>query len=628
LVLGGAEDYSGPFRHENYPAELITAWNKAAPDLQLRMATPSEYLDAILPPVRAGQYKIPTVTSGSAIYGWTSFWINMPIVKQWYRRAEHGLQAAEALAAIATHTDSAAYPSQEFANAWLLMALNMDRNILWGVAVDGSFRESESWDTCDRFDYVDSIVSASNEAAFGNLVKPDRDAVTLFNPVNWARKGPVELTLPRGRVVAGVDCQFLEDSRTVLVRMPLQSVGLAAGKLEWAASLPPAKTALPEVVETPRYSARLDATTGALVSLKVKPSGREMLGGPANVVLAEEKGGPHDVPEKAKRKLVASSSQFTPFITVTTGKLATIIEMRSRFYGGGELRRVIRFYNESPRIDFLTETNGLPEGTVLSVEFPLADDITEMRRGIPYGFSRGDCVNGVPGVTGLTKGILPAIRWSDYSFRSGGGLAILDRGVTGRELVGKTAILLLHNVCETYYKFPATWMGDQRKQAYSYAVLPHAGPWDEADIPQLAWEYNSPPITAAGRLESAPKSFVETSENVIVEAMRCDADQIELRLVECLGKAGQAWAKVHLPHTAAAVTDLLGRMAEVLPPGPRYEFAVRPQQIVTIRLHAGQTVPPVAALKSLDTVVPQGKRAYMRGARNPKLTGHPPKAPQ
>ena len=27
--------------------------------------------------------------------------------------------------------------------------------------------------------------------------------------------------------------------------------------------------------------------------------------------------------------------------------------MRSTFHGGGELRRVIRFYNESPRIDFL-----------------------------------------------------------------------------------------------------------------------------------------------------------------------------------------------------------------------------------------------------------------------------------
>ena len=625
LLLGGEADYSLPFHYDKYPSDLIAAWNKAAPDLQLRIATPSEYLDVILPSLRTGQYKIPIVTSGSAIYGWTSFWMNMPIVKQWYRRTEHALQATEALATIASLNGPTPYPSQELANAWLLMALNMDRGILWGVAVDGSFADRESWDTRDRFEYVDTVVAASNKAAFGSLAKQDGDTVALFNPVNWTRKGPVELLLPQGRVLAGVDCQPLEDGRTVLAKARLSSMGVAAGRLEWTGSLPLARTDVPEVIETPYYSAKLDLATGALVSLKLKPSGREMLGGPTNVILAEEKGEPHAVPEKGKRKLVASSSQFKPFVTVVTGKLATIVEVRSAFHAAGELRRVIRFYNDSPRIDFVTETNGLPDGTILSVEFPLADGIIEVRRGIPYGFSHGNCVNEVPGMTGLTKGILPAIRWSDYTFKSGGGLAILDRGVPGRELVGRTAILLLHNVCETYYKFPATWMGDQRKQTYSYAILPHAQNWDEADVPRLAWEYNSPPITAIGRPDPAPKSFVETSDNVVVEALRRQDSDIELRLVECLGKASQAWVKVHLPHAAAALTDLLGRNPLALPPGPQYTFAVRPQQIVTIRLTATGAVPPVQALRTFDPVIPEAKRGFMREARDPRLIGHPPK---
>ena len=353
-----------------------------------------------------------------------------------------------------------------------------------------------------------------------------------------------------------------------------------------------------------------------------------MLGGPANVVLAEEKGDPHAVPEKDKRKLVASSSQFKPLITVMTGKLATIVEVRSSFHAAGELRRVIRFYNDSPRVDFLTETNGLPDGTILSVEFPLADELADMRRGIPYGFSHGDCVKGVPGVTGLTKGILPAIRWSDYAFKSGGGLAILEQGVPARELVGRLAILLLHNVCETYYKFPATWMGDQRKQSYAYAIFPHAQNWAEADIARLAWAYNCPPITAIGRPEPAPKSFVKTSDNVIVEALRRQDGEIELRLVECLGQAGQAWVKVNLAHTAAALTDLLGRNPQALPPGQQYTLAVRPQQIVTMRLTASAAVPPVQALRTFDSVIPEAKRGFIRQARDPKLIGHPPRRPR
>jgi len=435
------------------------------------------------------------------------------------------------------------------------------------------------------------------------------------------------LRLPQGRFLAGHDGQWLEDGQTVLTRVVLPSMGLTAAKLEWAGPAPPARTDLPEVIETTHYAASIDPGTGALVSLKLKPAAREMLGGPANVVLAEQKGDPHAVPEQAKRTLLASSSQFKPLITTTTGRLATIVEVRSAFHGGGELRRVIRFHNGFPRIDFLTETNGLPDGTILSVEFPLAEKVAQMRRGIPYGFSHGEPDNEVPGVTGLCKGILPAIRWTDYAFGNGAGLAILDRGVPARELVGHTAILLLHNVCDSYYARPTMWMADRRKQAYGYALLPHAQDFAEADIARMAWEYNCPVLASPASSVPAPESFVETSANVIVEALRREEGQIELRLVECLGTAGRAWIKVDLPHTEAALTSMLGGNRTLLGPGPQYSFDLRAQQIVTIRLHTKQAAPAVEALRSFESVVPPAKRDYMRSARNPQLVGHPPKKP-
>ncbi len=419
LILGGQADYALPFHYEKYPTELITAWNKDSPGMQLHIATPSDYLDAILPGLRAGRYHIPTVTGGSATYGWASFWMNAPIVKQWYRQIEHSLQAAESLATIGSLNGPMLYTSQAFGNSWLLMSLNMDRNVLWGVMVDSSFRDAQSWDTCDRFEYVETNLTAANEAAFHALAQPEPETVTLFNPVNWTRQGPTEVRLPPGRALAGIDCQLLEDGDTMLADVALPSMGLTSSKLAWAGLIPPAKTDLPETIETSYYIARIDADTGALISLKLKPSGREVLSGPSNVVLVETKGRPHGVPEKADRTLVASSSAFKPFITVTTGKLATIVQMRSAFHAGGELRRVIRFYNDSPRIDFLTETNGLPDGVILSVEFPLADEITEMRRGIPYGFSHGDCTKQNPGVTGLTKGRGFAGGMKRWNFKGG-----------------------------------------------------------------------------------------------------------------------------------------------------------------------------------------------------------------
>ena len=53
VILGGEWDYSLPFRYAGYPAELIPAWNHLAPHMPLRVATLGEYLDAVLPLVRA-----------------------------------------------------------------------------------------------------------------------------------------------------------------------------------------------------------------------------------------------------------------------------------------------------------------------------------------------------------------------------------------------------------------------------------------------------------------------------------------------------------------------------------------------------------------------------------------------
>ena len=46
---------------------------------------------------------------------------------------------------------------------------------------------------------------------------------------------------------------------------------------------------------------------------------------------------------------------------------------------------------------------------------------------------------------------------------------------------------------------------------------------------------------------------------------------------------------------------------------------------MTIHLKTEQAVEPVQALRTFDSVIPAAKREFMRQARNPKLTGHPPR---
>jgi hypothetical protein len=62
-----------------------------------------------------------------------------------------------------------------------------------------------------------------------------------------------------------------------------------------------------------------------------------------------------------------------------------------------------------------------------------------------------------------------------------------------------------------------------------------------------------------------PKSYIKTSHNVLLEAVRRDGGEIELRMAECVGESGEAEVTVNLPHTSAALTNMLGGEAKPLP---------------------------------------------------------------
>jgi hypothetical protein len=120
-------------------------------------------------------------------------------------------------------------------------------------------------------------------------------------------------------------------------------------------------------------------------------------------------------------------------LEVTRGPIATTVVVAGTFYSGGILRRTIRLFEEHPRIEFETELNDIPNYTVVFTDFPLANDIAEVRRGVPFGFSHGAWQSPNPDLYGWTKGIVPVVRWIDYT-TANGGVSIFDRGLSGREL--------------------------------------------------------------------------------------------------------------------------------------------------------------------------------------------------
>jgi alpha-mannosidase len=626
LILGGSGDYNLAPRRKEYPREFLKQWKEACPHTKLHIATLSEYVDAIRPLIDTGKIEIPTVKGGTG-YTFGAFWIENPHVKTSFRRNEHGLQAAETLATIASDGNGFSYPAQDLYESWILMLLNMDRNTLWGAAGGMVFEDEQSWDVRDRMEYV-AASHRKIQAAALNAIAPPGDDLVLFNPLNWERNDPVFLELPEGQGIKGSPCQLTMDGKT-LCRVTLPSLGVAGVVLQSGGPETSQRVEAPPLIETRHYSARIDWQTGTLVSVKLKPSGREVLGGPANVIVAEKPAPQEEdygdfMSCRLARTRLASSSEFASAISVSTGPVATTVEITSEFYGGKPSCRVMRFYKDFPRIDFETEMEDIPSATVVVSEFPLAEDVQEVRRGIPCGFSHGAWSKPNPKLSGWTQGILPAVRWIDYSLAGGRGVTILDRGLSGRELNGRTPVIYLLNATDKYYGYPNAWLSGKGRHHFEYALVAHEGLWEAACIPRMAWEYNCPPVLAAGRKAPAAKSFVHTSSNVIVEVVRREGEDIEMRMVECFGAPGTAEVTLNLPHRGAALTDLRGRNPKPLKGGgPTYRFPVRSQQIVTLHFRAAYGVDQIAPVTAWDKFVPEPKRAALH-AYGP-YKGHPPR---
>jgi hypothetical protein len=329
------------------------------------------------------------------------------------------------------------------------------------------------------------------------------------------------------------------------------------------------------------------------------------------------------MPGRADRQRLADTSTGTAHITVTEGPVATTVRVEGTFVAGKPIVQTIRFCDESPRIDYEVTVEDLPNSTTVLAEVPLADEVSQARRGIPYGFSEGAWAVKNPTLPGIADGIQPAIRWSDYQFVGGGGLAILDRGLPGRELVGNTPVIFFLDAQDQYMGYPGGWLSGKGAHTAEFALVPHRGDFREARVARLAYEYNAPPIVLEGAAAAEPTSFLRTSGNVIVEALRREGGEIELRLVECLGQAGTARVTLGLPHKGAWLSDLRGRHLQPLAGGPSYQFPVRPQEIVTIRFGAPKAVPEIEALTKWDELVPPAKLAALRRWLPDRL-GHPP----
>jgi hypothetical protein len=109
LVLAGKGDYAlAPAWREN-PRQFLKQWRSSHPDIEVQFSTLSPYLNAVETAIRNGSLTVPTKRGGTE-YDFNAFWVQNPQVKTAYRSCEHGLQAAEIAATVASLKSGFDYP--------------------------------------------------------------------------------------------------------------------------------------------------------------------------------------------------------------------------------------------------------------------------------------------------------------------------------------------------------------------------------------------------------------------------------------------------------------------------------------------------------------------------------------
>ncbi len=127
---------------------------------------------------------------------------------------------------------------------------------------------------------------------------------------------------------------------------------------------------------------------------------------------------------------------------------------------------------------------------------------------------------------------------------------------------------------------------DRGRHAFAYAVMPHAGGWEDAAVVAEAAAFNSRVRWASGAVPAGPWVSVEDAPGLVLDTVKRaeDGDALVLRLYEAHG--GRGTARVRLPRrpvaSAARASLLEEPLADALVEDGAVVVPFRPWEIVTL----------------------------------------------
>jgi alpha-mannosidase len=560
-------------------------------------------------------------------------------VKQWMRELERTLTSAEKADVLAGRLADQDREATE--HVWEPVLFNQAHDLSSGVMMDKVYDDAISTYR-DAKQQGDAILNARlDEVASRINTEGDGVPLAVFNLLGWERSDLAEAEIgfsaPGVRSFALLDAAGkavpyqIEESRRdddggmlfakiAFIARAVPSMGYAAYRVVPNSPVAAVEsTTLAAAGESARddtgsienefYRASFNLWTGAMTSLTLKQEGWEALKAPGNVIAREEDGG--DFWElygtlnggrftAMTRKDAGPKAALTRFSTDNVGgngrtgggSVFTQFSI-SHPFGKNQFATRVRMYPGIRRIDIHTQVMNQEQFVRYRVLFPTS---------LPAGHNVQEIAFG--SIERPANQEFPAQNWIDYS-AGGRGLALLNRGLPGNNAADGTLLLSLMRSTRliSYGAGGGFEPGTSSDSAlelgkwmdFDYALVPHAGAWQDAQVFRAGLEFNNPLIVRKTGVHGGgmPRlwSCMEVSNpHVVVSALKPSrGGEVAVRVYEAAGEPAPG-VRVHFARTvsAARVASLIEDRGEQLPVRDNaVSFDLRPYEIKTFCVRLG-----------------------------------------
>lgn len=484
------------------------------------------------------------------------------------------------------------YPQERLNEGWEMILLNHFHDILPGSSIRQVYEDSRK-----EYELIREIGEEAAEQAKQSLagaIGLQEDGLLLYNPISWKRGGLIPLPYRKELEIAGVSQTIEEDgAKSLLLQVDgVPSLGYKAvtiTELEKATSGTETLTVQPDLLENSCYRIALNAQ-GHIVSLFDKRSHREVVakGQRVNVLQAFEDRPMNfdawDIDIYYQEKL-SEVTELIEAVVEESGPLRGVLRLTWRFHHSS-ITQSVTIYRDSPRIDFRTVVDWQEKRVLLKVAFPV--DVRSTRATYDIQFGNIERPTHWNTSWDVAKFEVAAQKWADLS-EGNYGVALLNDCKYGHDIRNNVMRL-------TLIKSPVEpdETADRGRHEFTYALLPHAGDWRQAEVAKAAYELNYPLLAQevkaqpAGPLPSEA-SFAELDcDHAMIETIKKaeDDDACVVRLYEYKQyRADGIKLRFDRPIRQAVECNLVEEEeAAMQPDGHTLTFSIKPYEVKTYKV--------------------------------------------